>query len=98
MPVEAASRMPIRTTVSASPPRSRPNTRTKFVIIMIGDARAIEHQAHVYEHGKRHEHPVRHLGEDAVDNDGEVLPAIEQERIDAEVLIKKDAERGEDQR
>ena len=32
MPVEAASRMPMSVTVTASPPRTRPKTREKFTI------------------------------------------------------------------
>ena len=38
----------------------------------LGDARAIEHQAHIDEHRQRNEHPVRHRGENTVDDDREI--------------------------
>jgi len=64
----------------------------------IGDARAIEHQAHVDEHRQRNEDPICHRCENTVDDDREIAPARQQECVDTEIIVKNDTAGREQQR
>ena len=95
MPVEAASRIPISTTVIGEPAAHAAEHADEIRHHLLGDARAVEHQAHVDEHGQGNEHPVRHRREDAVDDDRKIAPARKQEGVDAEIVVQHDAAGGE---
>jgi hypothetical protein len=64
----------------------------------LGDARAVEHLAHVDEHRQRHQNPVGHDGVEAVDDTGHLRPIRQQEGVHAELVAKENGNGGEKHR